>query len=87
MLIEFYLPGKRGRLLPMHAAHRLSQEIAKWAEHHNIAYQEKTVKLIHRICFDDDRYYMFFKLTWNPPSNADWWHNFRIITDRERNLP
>jgi hypothetical protein len=87
MLIEFYLPAERGGFLPMHAARRISQEIAKWAERHDIAYQEKTVKLIHRVCFADDRYYVFFKLTWNPPGNAAWWYNFRIIVDRERDQP
>lgn len=87
MLIEFYLPPERGGFLPIHAARRISQELAKWAERHNITYQEKTVKLIHRVCFDNDQHYAFFKLTWAPPGNADWWYNFRIIADRERNLP
>ena len=87
MLIEFYLPAERGGFLPIHAAGRISQEIAKWAQRHDITYQEKTVKLIHRVCFADDRYYVLFKLTWNPPSNADWWHNYRIIADRERDQP
>jgi hypothetical protein len=87
MLIEFYLPAERGGFLPIHAARRISQEIAKWAEQHNITYQEKTVKLIHRVCFDDDRHYVFFKLTWAPPGKQSWWYDFRIVVDRERDQP
>jgi hypothetical protein len=87
MLIEFYLPPEQKGFLPMHARNWISRELAVWAERHSIPYKEKTVKLIHRICFDDDRHYIFFKLTWNPPFDDDWWHNFRIIADRERDQP
>jgi hypothetical protein len=84
MLIEFYLPPEHRGFLPIDARDWISQELAAWAARHNITYKEKTVKLVHRICFDDDRHYAFFKLTWDPPSDHDWWYNFRIITDRER---
>jgi hypothetical protein len=87
MLIEFRLPPERGGFLPGHARDWISEELACWAQHHNITYKEKTVKLIHRVCFDDDRHYVFFRLTWNPSFNDLWWHDYRIVVDRERNLP
>ena len=87
MLIEFRLPPERGGFLPGHARDWISEELSLWAQRHNITYKEKTFKLIHRVCFDDDQHYVFFRLTWNPSFNDLWWHDYKIITDRERNLP
>jgi len=39
--------------------------IIDWASQHNIRYNQKTVKYVHRVTFDEDRYYTFFALTWN----------------------
>jgi len=81
MLIEFYLPPERSGLLPHQVRNYISRELNRWAKQHNISYQEKTVKLVHRICFDDDRYYAFFNLTW-APGQEHWWYNYRIISNR-----
>jgi len=81
MYIEFYLPPERGGLLPHQVRNRISVELRNWATKHNISYKEKTVKLIHRITFDDDRYYVFFNLTWHPPGQQHWWRDYRIIRD------
>ena len=87
MYIEFYLPPEKGGLLPHQVRNHISGELRRWATKHNIPYKEKTVKLVHRITFDDDRYYALFNMTWNPtrlswiPGQQAWWYDYRIIKD------
>ena len=40
--------------------------IIDWASQHHIPYNQKTVKYVHRVTFNDDRNYSFFAMTWNP---------------------
>ena len=40
--------------------------IIDWASQHHIPYNQKTVKYVHRVTFDDDRNYSFFAMTWAP---------------------
>jgi hypothetical protein len=49
---------------------------------YNIEYTEKTVRYTHRVCFDDDKIYSFFAVTWRPKGTPAYWLNFKLITDR-----
>jgi hypothetical protein len=78
MYIEFQLSD----ITKNSASHILmviERELEKWSQHHNIAYRSKTVKLTHRVTFDDDNLYSFFGITWNPKSYAA--QRWRFVVD------
>ena len=78
MYIEFALPQGAGMAAAGHAHQRITMELSIWAEQHNhIQYTTKTVKFKYRVCFDDDRIYTYFQLTW-PPNN---YQKYRIVQD------
>jgi hypothetical protein len=82
MLIEFQLPSGAGGMTAAHALGVIKQELRAWSQQYQIAYTEKTVRYTHRVCFDDDKHYSFFAITWRPKGTPAQWLNFRLITDR-----
>lgn len=79
MLIEFALPSGAGGMVTAMARNVLQQKIKAWAQRHEVEYTEKTVRHTHRLCFDDDRYYTLFMMSW------DDWEIFAPRVIRERN--
>jgi hypothetical protein len=79
MLIEFALPSGAGGMVASLARSRLQRLIQIWAQRHGISYTEKTVRYTHRLCFDDDRYYTLFMMSWT------YWDHFEPRVIRERN--
>ena len=79
MLIEFPLPSGAGGMVTAMARNALKQQIQIWAQRHEVEYTEKTVRYTHRLCFDDDRYYTLFMMSW------DNWEHFEPRVIRERN--
>ena len=78
MYIEFDLPQGSGMAAAGHAHRRITIELSEWAEqHNNIKYTTKTIKFKYRVCFEDDRVYTYFQLTW--PESA--WQRYRIVRD------
>lgn len=85
MLIEFSLPTGAGGMAASHHYRQLKAEIERWTSKYNITYTDKLIKYTYRVCFEDDKDYSLFQLTWNPGDRVtDWGYRYRIITDRER---
>ena len=63
MYIEFSLSDDR----PGADLLLIRHQLVKWAERNGqINYKEKTIKLKHRVTFDDEKLYTYFAITWNP---------------------
>jgi hypothetical protein len=82
MLIEFQLPRGSGGMSAAHALGLIKQELRAWSKKYAIDYTEKTVRYTHRVCFEDDKHYSFFALTWRPKGTPASWLSFIVITDR-----
>jgi hypothetical protein len=82
MLIEFQLPRGSGGMSAAHALGVIKQELRAWSKKYAIDYTEKTVRYTHRVCFEDDKHYSFFALTWRPKGTPASWLSFTVITDR-----
>jgi hypothetical protein len=80
MLIEIALPTGAGGAVEAYARRALRNQIQDWAVKHGASYTEKTVKGIHRLCFDDDRYYTLFMMSWD-----GWdWFSPRVVHERNK---
>lgn len=79
MLVEFYLPRGENRIWAPAALHTLKLAIIVWTSRYNVGYTEKTVKYTHRLCFEQEKDYTLFALTWDY-NRVEW----AIITDRNR---
>ena len=58
----------------------IRDSLLAWSVKHDIPYTQKTIKHTHRVAFDNDEFYTFFTLTWNPRG----YHvlsQFRIVSD------
>jgi hypothetical protein len=78
MYIEFDLPQGSSFAAAGYVHRRITRELTEWAElHNNIKYITKTIKFKYRVCFEDDRVYTYFQLTW--PESA--WQRYRIVKD------
>lgn len=76
MYVEFVIPDDDNLAGWVYTIIR--QTVSDWSNQYQIAYDEKTVKRKHRVCFRDDKYYNFFALTF--PQNYDFLQ-FRIVSD------
>lgn len=76
MFIEFQLLGQPGMAL-----HLIEQELDRWGERYNIPYISKTVKYTHRVCFEEDKLYDFFVMSWNP-RGIDYLNRYVVVSDR-----
>ena len=63
MFIEFALPQDESYT---YYVTTVKLNIIDWASQHHIPYNQKTVKYVHRLTFEDDRNYSFFAMTWRP---------------------
>ena len=80
MLIEFDLPREREDFL--YVRRQIIYALERWAFEHNLNFQQKTAKYTHRVCFDDDAYYSFFAMSWQPPPHIKNYSNYRIVVNR-----
>jgi hypothetical protein len=69
MYIEFRIPSGGGGMPAQYANYWLKQNIKSWAEKYNIAYRTKDIKYTVRLTFDDDKFYNFFAVTWDPKAD------------------
>ena len=65
-------------------------ELEKWSERYQIAYHIKRRKNTLTLCFDDDKHYLFFGLTFEPKPTytsgkpmTDFECKWRLLTDHE----
>ena len=65
MYLEFSFPNTPGGTAA-YAYEYLISDLATWSDQHNIAYRKKYIKYCVRVTFDDDTFYSFFAITWNP---------------------
>jgi len=74
MYIEFELDkGQPGANLLL-----IRHHLVKWANQNDqIKYTEKTIKLKHRVTFDDEKLYTYFAMTWNAAQHG--WLEYRMI--------
>jgi len=77
MYIGFQLPSNSG-LAAGNALAMIKAQIHRWSEQHKIPYTSKTIKYTHRVCFENDKLYTFFSITWNPEFELPRW---RIVSD------
>lgn len=78
MYIEFALsPGT------YHVLYKIQAALLEWSVKYDIPYTQKTFKWNHRVAFDNDEFYTFFILTWNPqvPGYNHDLRQFRIVSD------
>ena len=81
MFIEFQLPtGSAGMAAGM-MLQTIKRELAKWSERYDIPYTSKTVKYTHRVCFEEDKLYGFFVMSWNP-KGIDYLNRYVVVSDR-----
>jgi len=67
MLIEFGIAGGGpGGQAASTIAHIVIEELEKWSERYQIAIEIKFRKNTVILCFDDDKHYLFFGLTFDP---------------------
>lgn len=76
MFVEFQLLDQPG--MPLHL---IEKELSKWSERYNITYTSKTVKHTHRVCFEEDKLYGFFVMSWNP-TGIDYLNRYVVVSDR-----
>lgn len=76
MYVEFSIPDDSYIAGPAFLVIR--KRISEWSQKHQIPYTEKTIKQKHRVCFEEDKYYEFFALTF---SRTHDFLQFRIVSD------
>jgi hypothetical protein len=76
MFIEFQLLDQPGMAL-----HLIEQELDRWGKRYNIPYTSKTVKYTHRVCFEEDKLYDFFVMSWNP-RGINYLNRYVVVSDR-----
>jgi hypothetical protein len=70
MYIEFSLPNGAGGMAAQYTHGALCRNLQEWSEKYgNIPYNKKVHKWTVRVTFDDNKFYDFFALTWNPKSD------------------
>lgn len=81
MYIEFSLVKGSAGQAAAHSLIIIRKALVDWGLKYNIPYTEKTVKYTHRVCFDDQKHYSFFSMTWNPEKRFYVLDRWKIITD------
>lgn len=76
MYIEFSIPNDAD--IAGLAFLVIRRRVIDWSNKYQIAYTEKTIKGKHRVCFDQDKYYEFFALTFEQTHD---FLQFRIVSD------
>jgi len=82
--IEFTLPRERDVASIVH--HYISRNLLRWSERYQISYHIKTINFIVKVTFDNDAYYDFFAMTWNPVEEElrDYLADYRLIEPMRR---
>ena len=75
MLIEFDLPQGASGQAALYTLSYLKFDLGSWSIRYQIPVTQKTVKYIHRVCFEKDEHYTLFAMTWEG-------RRFRIVTNR-----
>ena len=93
MLIEFYVsPGDPGTKSYSASVimHIIDLELEKWSERYQIAIHVKHRKNTVILCFDDNKHYLFFGLTFDPKPTytsgnpiKDFECPWRLLSDHE----
>jgi hypothetical protein len=90
MLIEFGIAGGPGGRAASTIAHIVVDEIEKWSKQYQIAIKIKFRKNTITLCFDDDKHYLFFGLTFDPKPTytsgnpiRDFECPWRLLSDHE----
>lgn len=81
MYIEFRLPTGAGGMAAQYTNSVLNRNLHEWSERYGIPYNKKIHKWTVRITFDDDKFYDFFAITWNPKSEnmLSYLTNYRFV--------
>jgi hypothetical protein len=83
MYIEFQLP--KSKIAADFAFNLLTRYLKIWAEQYNIVYNQKIYKYTLRLTFDDNKFYDFFALTWNPDSRfKEYLLDYRFVEPMRR---
>lgn len=80
MYIEFSLPSGSAGQSAYAALLLIRKELAAWSSKYNIQYTSKTIKYKYRVCFDNDKLYALFALTWASDKHP-WLSNYHIVSD------
>ena len=80
MYIEFSLPVNKNGRAAYAALTFIQNELTTWTSRHHVQYTTKIIKHKYRVCFDDDKLYALFSLSW-PADKHTWLANYRIISD------
>lgn len=93
MLIEFDVSPGKGVYSPYSASTTIgiiNFEVEKWSERYQIACHIKRRKNTITLCFDDDKHYLFFGLTFDPKPTytsgnpiKDFECPWRLLSDHE----
>ena len=92
MLIEFDVsPGLGTKSYSASTTmHIIDLELEKWSERYQIAYHIKRRKNTLTLCFDNNKHYLFFGLTFEPKPTytsgkpmADFECKWRLLSDHE----
>jgi hypothetical protein len=81
MFIEFQLPTGSSGPGAGAALHAIKRELEKWSQQHDIPYTSKTVRYTHRVCFEEDKLYGFFVMSWNP-KGINYLNQYVVVSDR-----
>lgn len=86
MYIEFDLPTGAGGMAAQYTNSVLTRNLLEWSQRYDIPYNKKIHKYKVRVTFDDDRYYEFFALTWNPKAEnlSSYITNYRFVEPMNR---
>lgn len=81
MYIEFQLPTGAGGMAAQYTNSVLNRNLHEWSDRYSIPYNKKLHKWTVRVTFDDDKYYDFFALTWQPKSEnmLSYLTNYRFV--------
>jgi len=81
MYIEFRLPTGAGGIAAQYTNGIISQNLKEWSQRYDIPYTKKIYKYTVRVTFDDEKFYDFFALTWQPKSDqfSSYLTNYRFV--------
>lgn len=86
MYILFELPQGAGGEAANYVHYQLRQNLQQWSEQYQIQYRSKTEKMQVKVTFDQDKFYDFFALTWQPRAESmlNYLTDYRLIEPMNR---
>lgn len=78
MYLAWHLPRDGHEIITAYYRHTLHEKLQQWSRQHGINFKFKRVKYTCRLCFDNDSWYNFFMLTWDPQDDT-WFKEFTVI--------